>query len=311
MVLASVSSRCTLRSAAAEWRPRGIDIFAGVPMRGFRGMRRAFRLRERGLRLGNRSASAAKSGAPESVAARPASILANSAASRVGALLVFAQGGLQLVAPCGEVGKRAGQFGKGFFRSRECGIRGGDATVGAGELRVGFLRDRGQRLLFGVEPLSAACGVGGQRPLAGEVGRELLDAAIEFADAFLGAGFLAFQRLARDDEALQTGGGRGFGFAQGRQPGGDLRLAGGGLRVFAGARRNHANGLVLGAAGFADFAARRDPAQMEQQRFGAAHLAGNIAVAHRLPRLGFQRRDLGGELADDVLDPRQVLPRPL
>ncbi len=50
-----------------------------------------------------------------------------------------------------------------------------------------------------------------------------------------------------------------------------------------------------------------DPAQMEQQRFGAAHLAGNVAVAHRLPRLRLQRRDLGGELADDVLDPRQIL----
>ena len=46
---------------------------------------------------------------------------------------------------------------------------------------------------------------------------------------------------------------------------------------------------------------------MEQQRFGAAHLAGNIAVAHRLPRLRLQRRDLGGELADDVFEPRQIL----
>ena len=59
--------------------------------------------------------------------------------------------------------------------------------------------------------------------------------------------------------------------------------------------------------GLGDSVARRDPAQMEQQRFGAAHLAGNVAVAHRLPRLGLQRRDLGGELADDVFEPRQIL----
>ena len=89
--------------------------------------------------------------------------------------------------------------------------------------------------------------------------------------------------------------------------GGDVGLAGRRLRLFAGARGDDANGFVLGALGFADFAARRDPAQMKQQRFGAAHLAGNVAVAHRLPRLGLQRRDLGGKLADDVFDPRQIL----
>ncbi len=290
----------------SQRRPRGVDLFAGAPMRGFRGMRRPFRLRERGLRFGNRSSQrrqVRRAGVGRGEAGLDIGELSRKPG---GALLVFAQAGLQLVAAGGEVGKRAGQFGKGFFRSRECGICGGDATVGAGKLRVGFLSDRDQRPLFGVEPLQRRRGVGRQRPLAGEVSRELLDAAIELADAFLGAGLLAFQRLARDDEALQTGRGRGFRFAQGRQPGGDVRLAGGGLRVFAGARRNHANGLILGAAGFADFAARRDPAQVKQQRFGAAHLAGNIAVAHRLPRLGFQRRDLGGQLPDDVLDPHQV-----
>ena len=46
---------------------------------------------------------------------------------------------------------------------------------------------------------------------------------------------------------------------------------------------------------------------MKQQRLGAAHLAGNIAIAHRLPRLGLERRDLGGKLADDVFEPRQIL----
>ena len=36
-------------------------------------------------------------------------------------------------------------------------------------------------------------------------------------------------------------------------------------------------------------------------------MAGNVAVTHRLPRLSLQRGHLGGELADDVFDPRQIL----
>ena len=46
---------------------------------------------------------------------------------------------------------------------------------------------------------------------------------------------------------------------------------------------------------------------MQQQRFGAADLTGNVAVAHRLPRLGLERRDLRGKLADDVLGAREIL----
>ena len=65
--------------------------------------------------------------------------------------------------------------------------------------------------------------------------------------------------------------------------------------------------LVLRPLGLGDFGLRRDPAQVKQQRFGAAHLAGNVAVAHRLPRLGLERGDLRGKLADDVFDPRQVV----
>ena len=34
---------------------------------------------------------------------------------------------------------------------------------------------------------------------------------------------------------------------------------------------------------------------------------GNLAIAHGLPRLRLERGDLRGELADDVLDPREIL----
>ena len=46
---------------------------------------------------------------------------------------------------------------------------------------------------------------------------------------------------------------------------------------------------------------------MEQQRFGAAHLSGNVAVAHRLPRLSLERSHLRGQLTDNVLGPGEVV----
>ena len=59
--------------------------------------------------------------------------------------------------------------------------------------------------------------------------------------------------------------------------------------------------------GVGNLGLRGEPAQMEQQRLGAAHLAGNIAIAHRLAGLGFQRSNLRRELADDVFDPGQIV----
>ena len=92
-----------------------------------------------------------------------------------------------------------------------------------------------------------------------------------------------------------------------RQAGGDFGLAG--RRLVCSPVRSATTRMASSriALGFDDLGAGSDPAQMEQQRFGAAHLAGNVAVTHRLPRLRLQRRDLAGELADDVLDPRQIL----
>ncbi len=216
-------------------------------------------------------------------------------------------GRLQLIAPRRQIGERAGQFGKRFFRRGQRRIRRRDALVDADEPRVGFVRLGLERRLLGGEPLERRRGVGRQRPLALKVGRELLEPAVEFADALLGAGLLALQRFARDDQTLQRGGRLGFGLAQARAARRRPRPGGRSLRLLAGARRNDADGLVLGALGVGDLGAGADPAQMEQQRLGAAHLAGNIAVAHCLPRLGLQRRDLRGELADDVFDPRQIV----
>ena len=164
-----------------------------------------------------------------------------------------------------------------------------------------------QRLLLGGEPVERRLGIGRQRMLARKVGRKLLEPAVELADPFLGAGLLALERFARGEQALQRRGGLGLRLAQRRQTGGGVGLARGRLRVLAGARGNDADGLVLGPLRVAELGLGADPAQVEQQRFGPAHLTGNIAVAHRLPRLGLERGDLRGKLADDVLDPYQIV----
>ena len=220
---------------------------------------------------------------------------------------MIAQRRLQLIAARAQIGERAGQFGKGFLRGGERRVGRGVAAFDVGEPQGARLRFGLERLLLGVEARERRLGVGGKRALALEVGGELFEPPVELDDALLGASLLAFERVARDNEALQRGGGLGLRLAQGRQAGGDLRLARGRLRLLAGARGDDAHGAVPQPLGLGDFRLGRAPAQMQQQRFVAAHLAGNVAVAHRLPRLGLERGDLRGELSDDVLDAQQVL----
>ncbi len=143
--------------------------------------------------------------------------------------------------------------------------------------------------LFSIQSAERICGVGSERALPFQIGRELLQPAIEFAKAFLGAGFLALQAITRKEQALQGRGGFGFRFAQRRQAGRDLRLPRCRDRLLTGARGNDADGFVLGALRIGYFGfARPIQRKCKQQRFGAAHLSGNVAVAHRLPRLGLQ-----------------------
>ncbi len=224
---------------------------------------------------------------------------------------MFAQRRLQLIAPRREIGERAGKIGKGFFRNRDRSFSRGDPLIDAGEPRVALLRRGLERGFFGVEPAERGLGVGRERPLALQIGGKLRDAAIEFADALLGARFLALERFARDQKPLQGSSRSGFDVAQARQPGGRFGLARRHLDLFAGARGDDPHRLVLGVLCGADFGRGVDPAQVKQQGFAAPHLRGNIAITHRLPRLGLQRRHLGGELADHILGAGEILLRGL
>ena len=212
-----------------------------------------------------------------------------------------------MIAACGQIGQRAGQFGKGLFGCRQRHFCRRKAVVDTAQLRRARLRFGLERLLLGVEPLQRGGGIGGECALALQIAGILREPSVEFGDPLLGQGFFALERVAGDEQALQGGCGPGFGFAQGRQLGGDFGLPGGGDRLLAGAFGNHADCLVLGALGLGGFELGGGPAQMQQQRLGAPHLAGNVAIAHRLPGLGLERGDLGRELADHVLDPRQIV----
>ena len=139
---------------------------------------------------------------------------------------------------------------------------------------------------LGREPFERRRGVGRKLALALEIGGKLVEPALQFGDALLGAGFLALESLARDDEPLQRRGRLGFGFAQGRQLGREWPAASRPPPDRRCARRPRV-GPRPGALRLLDFGSRPDQAQMEQQRLSAAHMFGNVAVAHRLPRLGF------------------------
>ena len=228
---------------------RGIDLGAGLGMRDFGAARGGFGLGERGLRGGERGAQRRQIGLAAAGRDQAGFDIGKLGLKPRTALLVIGQRGLQLIAPRREIGQRAGQFGKGFFRSRKRGVRLGDARVDAGQALGAGMGFGGERGLLEIEPVQRRFGVGCEFALARKIGGKLLEPAIELLDALLGAGFLALERLARDDEPLQCRGRPGLGLAQRRQAGRDLGLARIGQRLLAGARGNDAHGLVPGPLG--------------------------------------------------------------
>ena len=257
--------------------------------------------------LATASASAVRSGCPLSVASRPELDVGELSLQSCCALLVIALGTFKLIAAGGQISERAGQVGKGLFRRRQRFIRGSNAAVHAGKPLGTCLCFGLQMFLFGIQTAKRGCRVGGECAFAIEVGGELFQAAIEFANPLLGTDFFTFQSIAGKKQALQRRRCSGFGFAQRRQSGRDLSLPRCRNNLLTGACGDDPNGFILGSLGIGDFGLSAGPAQMQQQRLGSAHLSGNVAVAHRLSRLGLERGHLRGELPDHVLGARQVL----
>ena len=118
---------------------------------------------------------------------------------------------------------------------------------------------------------------------------------------------LALQGVAGDHEALQHGGGPGLAFAQCRQVGRRIGPAGRGFGFGAGAFRHLAHPGGMGGFRLDHLGLRLHQAQVEQRRLRFADVLRQRAVTHGLAGLALQGVDLAGELADHVLQPRQVL----
>ena len=136
MVLASVSSRCTPRSAAASGARAASICSRARGMRDFGARARRSRLRPAPpARRRAPSASAGRSGCAAAGRGQAGFDIGEFGLEPRGALLVIAQRRLQLVAARRQIGERAGQFGKGLFRCRERRVGAGDPLVDAGEPR--------------------------------------------------------------------------------------------------------------------------------------------------------------------------------
>ncbi len=222
------------------------------------------------------------------------------------ALALLARGVLELVALGGEIGERGGQIGENLLGGAEFTIGQRYFGIDAATAASAFARFLADAVFLGGQTCQRRFGVGGELALALAVGGELHQPQIEFGDAVLGARFLAVEVGQRDIEPVQSGAGARLGLAQFGQRGGSQRLALGGFRLRAGAGRDLAHANILGVLGLGHLAARGGPAQMVERRLRLAHLRGHGAIADRLARLFLQPVDLGGELADHILDPQQI-----
>ncbi len=278
-------------------------------MRGFAGLRGGFRLRQVLLRRRRRDR---KGGEVAEAAGLGRELLL--VALDIGDFLVeprqpvvvAANGSFELVAPGGQVRECRGEFGEQALGRCERGLGLGHALVDAGALLDAQLDLFLQLGILGVEALQGLVGIRDLLLLAGDVGGELSQTAVELGDAFFGALLLAVELLARIGETLQPGGGAGLGLAQRRQFGGALGLDAGGLGLLAGAFGHLADGDVMGVAGLGDIGIGAEPAQVKQHGLGLAHLGCDLAIADRLPRLPLQAFHLPGELPDDILDAGEV-----
>lgn len=214
--------------------------------------------------------------------------------------------GFKLVALCGEVGERGGQFGEGPLRCGERGFGFRNALIGAAALvdaRLDFILEI---VVFGFQTRQRDVGVGELALLALDVGSELRQATVKLDDALSGARFFAVEHFAGVGQALQSCGGARFVLAQAGQLGGADRLDARGFRLLERAFGLFADVQVVGLAGFGDVGMGLQPAQVKQQCLGLADLGGDFAITDRLTRLLFQALDLAGQLADDVLDAGEV-----
>ena len=307
---ASVSSRCTCvrpRRAAA----RDIERLARAPNGGLGARPAPFGLRYRGLRLLRPPPQGRRDRACRSASRRrQLGFDRGDLAREPGAPVRLARGRvLELIAPAREIGKRRGQLGERLLGRGEC-LRSAAATRCSASVRRSASACASRR--------SASSSAASRASAASASASELRSRSISRARAGPGAGrarpmrslgarFLALERLARDRRAAAAR--RRPWLRRHAAPAARQRRApdARGFGLLAGAlgddrgppRPWHARPRELGVRG--------DPAQMKQQSPPPCGPARRDAVADRLLGLALERVDLAGDLADDVLEAREVL----
>ena len=207
-------------------------------------------------------------------------------------------------------GPRFGR-GRGDLAEPCLGIleRGGGLVVGGQRLALEVRRQLvgiGKRLHLAFEAGDGFLGLGNQRLFARAVARELLDAGLQI-QAPLGIALgLAFEVLLLDLEAMQNSTLGGLLLAQRLELLGRLRLGAQGLG-FGFGRPAHFLERGRQARLFAlDLRLRLHPPQMQHDGVELADFGRQLLVAPRLPCLALQAFDLGIELAQDVVEAREV-----
>jgi hypothetical protein len=142
--------------------------------------------------------------------------------------------------------------------------------------------------------------------LAAQILADLLDARLDLGLAPLGLGHLAVETGLLGADPLQHRGAHHFLFAQGGQRLGDRVARPARLGCGAGALGQLPDGLVQLALFMACRLDRRGPGKIELCRFQTADGAGQLLVADGLAGLALEALELAVELADDVVDARQI-----
>ena len=247
-VLASVSRRCTARSASASGMRAASRFLRAAPCAASAASAACSAVADRGLRAFDRGGHRREVGPALGDGGEAGFDVGDFAFHARDALGLLARGRGELVAPRGEVGERAGQFAEGFFRGADDAVGLGRAGIDAGAAFGAGPHFVAQRLFFLGELGQRGFGVGDQRAFARDVLLELREPAVELGQTLAGTGLLGVERVAGDEQALQRRGGARLGVAERRHAfGGRLAaLAGLGLRD----RRvgDGANAQVLGAA---------------------------------------------------------------
>ncbi len=139
-----------------------------------------------------------------------------------------------------------------------------------------------------------------------EILRELHQPAVQIFGARLGARFLAIELGAGEIQPLQRRAADRLGFAQGSQCLGGSKLLARRLGLHARMLGDRALRGLDRALGLGDRGLGVAPAQRDQHALVAADLARDLLVADGLAGLALEPVDLAGDLADHVLQAREI-----